>query len=106
MPIKYLLDEHVPLSYRTQILRRKPELQVWVIGDPSVPPKGTPDPAILCWCEENGFILVTNNRKSMPKHLADHLASGRHVAGIFILNDAMNMGQVMDELILIAEASF
>ena len=25
------------------------------------------------------IVLVTNNRKSMPRHLADHLASGRHI---------------------------
>ena len=40
MAIKYLLDEHIPLSYRTQILRHYPHLQVWVIGDPNAPPKG------------------------------------------------------------------
>jgi hypothetical protein len=28
---------------------------------------------------------VTNNRKSKPRHLADHLAGGRHVPGIFVL---------------------
>lgn len=104
MAIAYLLDEHIPLSYRTQLIRRKPDLQVWVIGDPHAPAKGTPDPAILCWCEDNGFVLVTNNRKTMPGHLADHLAVGRHVPGIFILNDGM--GQMIDELILIAEGSF
>jgi len=69
------------------------------------PLKGTPDPDILRWCEENGFILITNNRKTMPVHLADHLAAGRHVPGIFILKEDMSMGQIIDELILIAEAA-
>jgi hypothetical protein len=91
--------------YRTQILQRYPQLKVWVIGDPNAPPKGTPDSDILCWCEENRFILVTNNRKTMPVHLAEHLAAGRHVAGIFILNDDMNMGQIMEELMIVAEAA-
>ena len=105
MAIKYLLDEHVSPSYRTQVLRRKPELRVWAIGDPNVPPKGTPDPDILCWCEENGFILITNNRKTMPVHLADHLAGDRHIPGIFILNESMSMGDIIDDLIFIAEAA-
>ncbi|HBL10469.1 MAG TPA: hypothetical protein DD379_03480 [Cyanobacteria bacterium UBA11162] len=105
MTIKYLLDEHIPLVYRTQMLQRYPQLQVWVIGDPNAPPKGTSDSDILCWCEENRFILVTNNRKTMPVHLAKHLAAGCHVAGIFILNDDMTMGQIMEELMIVAEAA-
>ncbi|AOW98764.1 MULTISPECIES: DUF5615 family PIN-like protein [Moorena] len=105
MTINYLLDEHIPLSYRTQMLRRYPQLKVWAIGDPNTPPKGTSDPDILRWCEDNGFILVTNNRKTMPVHLKDHLAAGLHVPGIFIINEDMSMGQIMEELIIIAEAS-
>jgi hypothetical protein len=42
----------------------------------------------------------------MPVHLADHLATGHHVPGIFILNPKFSVGQNLDELLLIAEASF
>ncbi|WP_287358694.1 hypothetical protein [Moorena sp. SIO3B2] len=42
----------------------------------------------------------------MPVHLADHLAQGRHIPGILILNHNFSIGQTLDELILIAEASF
>ncbi len=106
MTIKYLLDEHITLQLRTQILRRYPNLEVWCIGDPNAPSKGTDDPDILIWCEENGFILVTNNRKTMPVHLADHLANNRHIPGIFIINENMSMGQIIEELIIIAQAAF
>jgi hypothetical protein len=47
------------------------------------PDYGTLDPDILIWCEENEFILVTNNRKSMPVHLQDHLAENRRATGYF-----------------------
>ena len=62
-------------------------------------------PEILCWCEEHGFILVTNNRKSMPTHLRDHLTGGRHVPGIIELNPNMTLGQIVEELWLIGGAS-
>ncbi len=70
-----------------------------------VPALGTLDPEILIWCEENGFILVTNNRKSMPVHLEDHLAANRRAAGIFTLSAEMSVGETVDELVLIASAS-
>ena len=82
------------------------ELLVWAIGDPGAPPRGTPDPDILLWCESQGFALVTNNRRSMPVHLAEHLAAGRHITGIFIIHPDMGIGQMADDLTLIAYASF
>lgn len=93
--IQYLLDEHVDPIYRTELLKREPTMTIWRIGILAAPPKGTLDPDILRWCEENNFILVTNNRKSMPRHLSDHLADGRHIAGIFELNPAMSIGETL-----------
>ncbi|KYC38298.1 hypothetical protein WA1_38875 [Scytonema hofmannii PCC 7110] len=106
MALKYLLDENVDKVYQRQFLRRSLNLVMWVVGDPGAPPRGTLDPEILDWCEEHNFLLVTNNRTSMPVHLADHIAQGRHIPGIFILNDKLTIGETVDELILIAEGSF
>ena len=104
MSINYLLDENLPPLYKVQLLRRQSDLIVWMIGEPGVPPTGTLDPEILLWCEINNFILVTNNRSSMPVHLAEHLAQGHHIPGIFVLRPRAEIGQVLDDLILIALA--
>jgi predicted nuclease of predicted toxin-antitoxin system len=104
MSIKYLLDENLPPLYRAQLLRLQPDLTVWMVGDPGVPPKSTLDPEILTWCELNNCILVTNNRSSMPIHLKAHLAQGFHVPGIFVLRPRAIIKQVLDDLILIALA--
>jgi hypothetical protein len=106
MTLKYLIDENVDPIYPTQLRIRQPELMIRVIGEPSIPAKGTKDPEILEWCEEYDFILVTNNRKSMPVHLKEYLQANRHIPGIFILNANLSVGQNIDELILIAECSF
>lgn len=96
--LKYLLDEHIPPAYRAQILRRAErlvpsvELEVWAIGDPDAPSKGTLDPEILSWCESHRFVLVTNNRRSMPVHLADHLNAGQNMPGIFTINPDASIG--------------
>jgi hypothetical protein len=103
--IQFLLDENVAPVFRAELLRKQPTLVVWRVGDPGVPPVGTSDPEILRWCETNSFLLVTNNRKSMPRHLKDHLAEGRHVPGILVLNPGMSLGEAIEELILIWELS-
>jgi len=101
-PLHYLLDENVDPIYAGELLDREPALVVWRIGAPGAPPKGTSDPDILIWCEAHGFILVTNNRKSMPRHLNSHLAAGRHILGIIALNPVMSVGDTLDDLWLIA----
>ncbi len=99
------MDENLNPLYKTQLLLKQSELIVCAVGDPGFPPKGTLDPEILLWCEENNFILVTNNRKSMPTHLVDHLSQGHHIPGIVTLNEDMSVGETIEELILIAETA-
>ncbi len=103
--IRYLFDENVDSAFRRALLQKNSAIIAWKIGDPGVPSVGAKDPDILDWCEDNGFSLVTNNRKSMPEHLADHLAKGRHIPGILELNPNMSIGETVEELILIWEAS-
>ena len=101
----YLLDENVDPARRRALHQVHPEMTVWIVGDPGTPDYGTLDPAILQWCDENHFALVTNNRSTMPVHLRDHMAAGGHVPGIFILNPGMSMGEMVEELTLIWEAA-
>ena len=103
--IQYLLDEHVPSVYRAALLLREPALSVAQVGEGNAPAKGTLDPDILVWCEAYRYLLVTNNRRSMPVHLRDHLAAGRHVPGIFVINPDRGVLFNVEELILIAGAS-
>jgi hypothetical protein len=102
----YLFDEHLPLWWAPALSRLQPGLTLWHIGDPGAPPNGASDPAILEWCEVHDFILVTNNRHSMPAHLAAHLAAGRHVPGILSIDPGMTAPELANELALIAGAVF
>ncbi len=107
MIIQYFLDENLPPLYQEQLLRYKSDLTILMVGELSpinTPEKGTLDPEILIWCESNNFILVTNNRTSMPVHLAEHISQHRQVPGIFVLRPKATIGQIIDDLILIALA--
>jgi hypothetical protein len=42
----------------------------------------------------------------MPVHLNEHLAQGKHIPGIFILNPNLTLGETLEELIFLAEVSF
>jgi hypothetical protein len=103
--LRFLLDENMPHAVRDQLLLRKPEMQVHAVGDVGAPALGTPDPEILIWLEANDAVLVSRNRRTMPVHLRNHLAEGRHVPGVLLIRRHYTWGQVMDDLQLVWDAS-
>lgn len=105
MKPRFLLDEHVNRAIQRQLRRLDPEIDVLAIGDPEAPPAGTPDPDILNWMEENRYILVTENRSTIPSHLSDHFAAGRHIPGILWIRPDVGIGRIIEELYLIWVAS-
>lgn len=100
--VRYLLDENLSPVWRNQLLHHQPDLMVWMIGDPFAPAQGTLDPEILAWCEDHQFLPVTNNRRSMPGHLAEHLAGNRSIPGILALRKSASMGRAIADRLLIA----
>jgi Domain of unknown function (DUF5615) len=100
-----LIDENLPPVIASQLRRREPDLPALAIGQSNALAKGTPDPQILHWLEENDYFLVTNNRTSMPDHLHDYLAVGGHIPGILIVPFPLGIGQLLEELILIWAAA-
>ena len=102
----YLLDEQLPKWWRREIIRHAPGLAIWKVGDPQAPPLQAPDPVLLAWCEARNCLLLTNNRHSMPGHLAEHVRQGRQMPGIFVLDPKMNVARLAYALELIAAASF
>lgn len=102
----YLLDEHVPRAIRTQLLRLDPELAVFRVGDGFAPAISTPDSELLDWIENHDCLLVTKNRSTMPVHLGNHLAKGKHAPGIVLLPKKFHLPSIIEDLLLIALASF
>lgn len=85
MKLRFLLDENLSPRVISTIQRHYPGLDVLRVGDEGAPALSILDPDLLHWLEQNGRILVTDNRKSMPGHLADHLAAGNHHWGVFLV---------------------
>jgi hypothetical protein len=81
-------------------------MDVLAVGDDIAPSTGTPDPDLLRWIEENGYILVSRNRRTLPQHLKEHLQAGRHVPGIFLLRRQYPLGQILEDLLLLWESGY
>ncbi len=105
MKPRFLLDEHVNRAVQRQLRRMAPGIEVLAIGDPEAPAAGASDPDLLAWLEANEYILVTENRSTIPGHLTVHLTAGRHSPGILWIRPEVSLGAVIRELYLIWLAS-
>ncbi len=109
MPLRYLFDEHLrgPLwrTARRYNIDAAESLDVVRVGDLPDLPLEVDDPSILRWTEQENRILVTLDQHTMPIHLAEHLAAGRHCPGIFMVRMDASVRQMIEFLLLAACAS-
>lgn len=96
-----LLDEHVDPNLM-HLLRASPyNYEVDRIGLSGCPATGSSDPQVLDWCIENGAILLTMDRRTMPLHLNHYLKCDVHVPGIIMLNRSATWHQIADDIHLL-----
>jgi hypothetical protein len=105
MKPRFLLDENLNPAIKAGLQRVEPNIDVVYVGESRMPSKGTLDPDILVWIEANGYILVTDNRKTMPTHMSDHIAQNRSFPGIFLIKAGTSMGDLIDFLHMVWHAS-
>ncbi|MCP4110246.1 MAG: hypothetical protein GY749_32785 [Desulfobacteraceae bacterium] len=105
MKPRFLLDEHMNKAIQRQLYRMAQDIDVLAVGDANAPPKGTSDAELLIWMEANGYILVTENRSTIPVHIAEHFSAGRHFPGVFWIRPNVSIGVIVEELYLIWLAS-
>jgi hypothetical protein len=105
MAARFLLDEHFPHAYKQALSRADATVDVWMIGEPGAPPHGASDPEILRWRETEGAMLLTNDRRTMPGHLAAHLSDGGHILGLFTVDPARDRARIVEDLVLFAGAA-
>ena len=109
MAPRFAFDENLRGALWNLVARhnRKGELTVDVVrvGDVGVVPLGTKDPELLRWAELEGRILVSEDRRTMSKHLADHLAAGHHSPGVMTLKVQVPLRSVLDFLVVAAHAT-
>lgn len=100
--IVYLLDACTPHSLADALRGMEPSIEIHLIGVAGLPPRSTKDPDILAFAETRGMLLVTFDKRTMPRHIADHLASGRHTAGVLMITSRdLPQQKVAEDLLLV-----
>ncbi len=109
MPLSFLLDEHLRGTLWRAIQHHNARgvnpLDVVRVADPENLRLGSLDPEILLWADREERILVSEDRKTLARHLADHLLAGHHSPGIFTIRSTTTLSRLISFLEVAAYAS-
>jgi hypothetical protein len=97
-----MFNEHIDPAIARALLRLKPDLTIILTGAEL---SGTSDPDLLDYATTNKCILVTRDVNTLIGFAYEHIASRIHAEGVFVLRQNSSVGQVVQDLLLVAEAS-
>ncbi len=80
------------------LLRREPELDVVHVRDVGLAEAA--DPAVLEWAAAQDRILLTHDRRTIPRFVEERTIAGLPMPGVFPVNDHLPTGQAIEELLL------
>jgi Domain of unknown function (DUF5615) len=109
MTIRFVFDENLDDRLRLAVARHNARgidpVGTVKVGNPADLPRRSEDPDILIWAEREDRILVSSDLSTLPNFLSDHLQTGRHSPGVFLIRRGTTLQEVVDFLVLAAYAS-
>ena len=85
------------------LLRRQADLDLVRVQDCGL--LGADDPAVLAWAAEEGRILLTHDRATMPGFAHDRARAGLKMPGVVVSGDRLPIGRAVDDILLIVGSS-
>jgi hypothetical protein len=101
--LRLLADENFNGEVVRGLLLRQPDFDIVRVQDVGL--AGADDPDLLSWAAANNRIILTHDRATMPDYAYERLATGEMLAGVFIVNDRLPVGQAIQEILLIVSCS-
>ena len=101
--VKYLFDEDLNGRIVRGVRRRISELDSTTVQEADLPEAS--DPAVLDWAASQGRVVITHDHRTMRPCAEDRPKTGLPMSGLILVRQAAALGQVIDDLVLIAEAT-
>lgn len=101
--VRLLADENFNGDVIRGLRLRIPAIDLLRVQD--LPIAGADDPSVLEWAAQNGRVLLTHDRTTMPVHALSRLDSGKLMPGVFLLSDRLPVGQAISEIQVVYECS-
>jgi hypothetical protein len=96
-------DENFNNDIVRGLLRKKPDLDIVRVQDVGL--RGAEDPVILEWAANEGRLVLTHDAATMAYYAYERVKRGLSMPGVIEVVDDLPLGQVIEDLLLLAEYS-
>ena len=101
--LRLLIDQEFDQDILRGLLRRVPQLDAVTAYQATL--SEATDPELLAWAATQRRIIVTHDRRTVPKHAADRMLRGETVAGVLVVSRHLPIGRVINDLEIIVSCS-
>lgn len=101
--LRLAADENFNGHIVDALRRRIPNLDLLRVQDVGL--KGADDPVVLAWAASEERILLTHDRRTVPRFSYDRVADGLAMPGVFAVSETLPVGDVIADLALLIECS-
>ncbi len=101
--LRLAADENLNNNIVRGLLRRKPELDIVRIQDAGL--SGADDPTVLEWAAQESRVLLTHDVTTITRYAYARVQLGQPMPGVFEVSRAIPIGQVIEDILLLAEYS-
>jgi hypothetical protein len=101
--IRLLADENIRRAIVGELMRRSPAVDI--VRAQEVGLADVHDEIVLAWAAREGRIVLTHDINTMRGYGFRRLAAGERMPGMFLIPWTAPLGPVIEDLLLIAEAS-
>jgi len=101
--LRILIDQDFDHDILRGLIRRLPKLDFETAFEVNL--SEAEDRELLLWATANQHILLTHDRKTMPKHFATLLERDEMLTGVFVVPRRLPIGQAIDELEIMISCS-
>lgn len=101
--IKFITDEDFDARILRGVLRKLPHLDIVRVQDVGL--RSASDREVLEFAALENRVLLTHDVSTMSAHAYERVTKGLAMAGVFEISQSLPIGQVIEEVCLIAELS-
>lgn len=99
LPLRFLTDEDFEGRVLRGLLRQVPELDVVRAQDEGLSGQG--DPVLLEWAAQHDRILLTHDKKTMPRHAYARVGGGQSMPGVCVVPQTLPIGESIEALLTV-----
>ena|SRR5258706_10452903 len=102
--LPFLADENFHGPLITALMKRNPAVDLLRVQDVGL--EGKDDPTILDWAALENRILLTHDRKTIPRFALDRVQKGLPMPGVWVIRRrSIPIQRIVDEILLFAECN-